>query len=139
VQVKGLGCVYDPENNALLHNTFSHNGFFGNPANVDYGQITISAHEPQNCYAGNTAPDGSAPANLETLQPTCGPLTTAANTGGALLGQVLCDTGFGTCPAGAHYPKQTGVVMHSLPKLPAMANPCAGVPANAWCSGGKPI
>ena len=34
-------------------------------------------------------------------QPTCGPLTTAANTGGPLLGQVLCDTGFGTLPGRA--------------------------------------
>ena len=82
VQSAALGCVYDPEGNALLHNTFSHNGYFGNPGNVDFGQITISAHEPRNCFAGNTAPDGSAPPNLETLQPTCGPLSSAANTGG---------------------------------------------------------
>jgi hypothetical protein len=140
VQLAGLGCVYDPEGNALLHNTFSHNGYFGNPSNADFGQITISAHEPRNCFAGNTAPDGSAPPNLETLQPTCGPLSRAANTGGPLLGQVLCDTGFGSCPAGAHYPNATGVVMHPLPKnLPSMPNPCAGVPANAWCVHGKPV
>ena len=136
VQTAGLGCVYDPEGNALLHNTFSHNGFFGNPTNGDFGQITISAHQPSNCYAGNTAPDGSAPANLETPQPTAAVPPTAANTGGALLAQVLCDTGFGTCPAGAKYPKPTGVVMHPLPKtLASMPNPCAGVPANAWCVG----
>jgi hypothetical protein len=140
VQLAGLGCVYDPEADALVHNTFTHNGYFGNPANVDFGQITISAHEPQNCFAANTYPDGSAPANLETLQPTCGPITSAANTGGPLLAQVLCDTGFGTCPPGAHYPASTGVVMHPLPKdLPTMPNPCAGVPANPWCIGGKPI
>jgi hypothetical protein len=140
VQSAALGCVYDPEGNALLNNTFAHNGYFGNPGNVDFGQITISAHEPRNCFAGNTAPDGSAPPNLETLQPTCGPLTSAANTGGPLLGQVLCDTGFGDCPAGAHYPKTTGVVMHQVPKsLPSMPNPCTGVPANPWCSRGKPV
>jgi len=140
VQIKGLGCVYDPEADALVHNTFSHDGYFGNPDNVDYGQITISAHQPQNCYTANTAPDGSAPANLQTLQPICGPLTTAANTGGALLSQVLCDTGFGTCPAGAKYPKRTSVIMHPLPKnLPTMPNPCTGVPVNPWCTGGKPI
>jgi len=140
VESAALGCVYDPEGNALLHNTFSHNGYFGNPGNADFGQITISAHEPRNCFAGNTAPKGSAPPNLETLQPTCGPLTSAANTGGPLLGQVLCDTGFGDCPAGAHYPKAAGVVMHPLPgNLPSMPNPCAGVPANAWCAHGKPV
>jgi len=140
VQLAGLGCVYDPEGNALLRNTFTHNGFFGNPDNVDFGQITIAASQPQNCYAGNTYPDGSAPADLETVQPTCGSLTTAANTGGALLGQVLCDTGFGACPPGSHYPQKTGVVMHPLPQnLPSMPNPCAHVPANAWCAAGKPV
>jgi hypothetical protein len=67
-------------------------------------------------------------------------LTTVANSGGPLLGQVLCDTGFGTCPPGAHYPKTTGVVMHPLPdSLPTMPNPCAGVPANDWCPEGKPL
>ena len=30
--------------------------------------------------------------------------------------------------------------MHPLPTgLPTMPNPCAGVPANAWCSDGKPV
>ena len=30
--------------------------------------------------------------------------------------------------------------MHPLPSgLPSMPNPCHGVPANPWCSGGKPI
>jgi hypothetical protein len=140
VEQSGLGCVYDPEGDALLDNTFSHNGYFGNPSNADFGQITISSHQAQNCYAGNKAPDGSSPSNLETSQPTCGKLTTAANTGGPLLGQVLCDTGFGSCPAGAKYPPAGTVVMHRLPaRLPSMPNPCQGVPENAWCPGGRPI
>jgi hypothetical protein len=135
----GLGCVYDPEGDALLHNTFSHNGYFGNPSNGDYGQITISAHQPQNCFAGNVAPDGSTPADLERAQATCGVLTTASNTGGKLLDQVLCDTGFGTCPPGASYPPAGTVVMRRLPTdLPSMANPCRGVPGNAWCPDGRP-
>lgn len=139
VQTPGLGCVYDPEGDALLHNTFSHNGYFGNPGNADFGQITISPNQPQNCFAANIAPDGSAPTDLEKTQPTCGRLAPAPNTGGPLLGQVLCDTGFGSCPAGARYPKATGVVMHPLPKsLPSMPNPCAGVPTNPWCANGKP-
>jgi hypothetical protein len=133
VQPAGLGCVYDAEGDALLHNTF------GNPSNSDFGQITITAGKPQNCFAGNAAPNGSAPPNLEQTQRTCGTLTTAANTGGALLGQVLCDTGFGGCPAGASYPQPTAVRMHPLPNdLPPMANPCRGVPDNAWCPAGKP-
>ncbi len=132
-EIPGLGCVFDPENDALLHNKYVNNGFFSNPSNSDFGQITLEAHEPQNCYARNSAPDGSAPANLEQTQHTCGALTTAANTGGPLLAQVLCDTGFGSCPPGANYPQQTGVDMHPLPALPTMRNPCQGVPTNAWC------
>lgn len=131
----GLGCTFDPEGDALLDNTYKHNGFFGNPSNGDYGQITLYANQPQNCFGGNKAPDGSTPSNLETVQPiaTCGKISTAANTGGTLLGQVLCDTSFGSCPAGAKYPQRTKVVMHKLPKLATMPNPCKGVPANAWC------
>jgi len=137
--LKGFGCVLDPEGDALIGNTFSHNGFFGNPANADFGQIVINAHLPQNCYSNNVAPNGSAPPNLEQTQPTCGALTTAANTGGPLLAQVLCDTGNGACPAGSKYPQATGVVMHPLPTtLGSMPNPCDGVPANAWCPNGEP-
>jgi hypothetical protein len=140
-ELAGFGCVYDPAGDALLQNTFDHNGFFGNPSNGDFGQIVITAGKAQNCFAGNTAPDGSTPANLEQVQPTCGSVMTEANTGGpSLLAQVLCDTGFGSCPKGANYPKATGVVMHPLPNgLPSLPNPCSGVPANAWCAKGQPI
>jgi hypothetical protein len=142
VEESGLGCVYDPEGDALLHNTFSHDGYFGNPSNGDYGQITISAHQPENCFAGNSAPDGSTPANLEQVQATCGKLSTAPNSGGALLGQVLCDTGIegSDCPAGAKYPQAGEPVMHRLPKnLPSMPDPCQGVPENSWCPDGQPV
>jgi hypothetical protein len=131
----GFGCVYDPEGDALLHNTFVNDGFFGNPDNVDYGQIVLNGGVQSNCFVGNNAPKGSAPANLEKLQPVCGKKTSSGNTGGALLGQVLCDTGFGTCPAGAHYPQATGVQLERFPEgLPSMPNPCQGVPSNAWCN-----
>jgi hypothetical protein len=140
VFLAGLGCIYDPENDALVHNTFRHNGFLGNPGNADFGQITISPGQPQNCFSRNTAPSGSAPPGLEQAQPHCGKLTTAPNTGGPLLAQVLCDTGFGACPAGSHYPQPTTVVMHRVPlNLPTMPNPCAGVPDNPWCSKGRQL
>jgi hypothetical protein len=140
VQNATLGCIYDPMGNALLNNTFSNNGSFGNPSNGDYGQIMFNTGEPSNCFVGNTAPKGSTPADLEKTNPTCGVKTTAVVEPADLLGQVLCDTGFGSCPAGSHYPKATGVVMHPLPtKLSSMPNPCAGVPSNAWCVNGKPV
>jgi hypothetical protein len=141
-EVSGFGCVYDPEGDALLDNVFAANGAFGNPTNGDYGQITLFGGEPQNCFAGNSAPDGATPATLELTQPTCGRTTTAADTGGALFDQVLCDTGVGSCPADAHYPKPSpsDVELHPLPTdLRSMPNPCAGAPPNAWCRNGRPI
>jgi len=135
----GFGCVYDPKGDALVHNTFSGDGFFGNPANVDFGELTLAGHQPQNCFRANVAPQGSVPANLEHAQAICGPMTKAANADSTLLGQVLCDTGFGSCPAGASYPAFSGVVMHPLPKLATMPNPCAGAPDNPWCKSGRPI
>jgi hypothetical protein len=140
VELSGFGCVLDPKGDALLDNTFTHDAYFGNPSNADFGQIVINGAGPRNCYAGNTAPLGSAPPGLEQTQATCDGTKAVANTGGTLLAQVLCDTGFGKCPAGSKYPTFTGVVMHSLPSdLPSMPNPCAGVPANAWCPGGRPV
>jgi hypothetical protein len=56
------------------------------------------------------------------------------------LGQVLCDTGYGACPAGSTYPQLTVITMHPLPvDLPSMPDPCRGVPANAWCNDGRPV
>jgi hypothetical protein len=134
-----FGCVYDPKNDALVGNTFTNNGFFGNASNTDFGLITLYPNEPQNCFSRNTAAKGSDPADLATTMPTCGAMTTAATTPGDLLTQVLCDTTFGPCPAGVTYPKSTGVVMAPLPKsLGSMPNPCQGVPTNAWCSNGSP-
>jgi len=139
VEVQGFGCVYDPKGDALVGNTFVHDGYLKNPSNADFGQIVVNGGGTRNCYARNRAPDGSAPPDLEQIQPTCTG-TGAPDSGGALLGQVLCDTGFGTCPAGATYPKATAVVMHPLPKtLATMPDPCAGVPDDAWCQGGRPV
>ena len=139
-QTKGLGCVYEAYGDALLHNTFTHNGYFGNPSNSDYGQIILNPGKPRNCFASNIAKNGSSPANLEQTQPTCDAIPAKATGAGDLLSQVLCDTTFGSCPAGAHYPKATGVTMHPLPAaLPSMPNPCAGVPANPWCPQGSAL
>ena len=34
------GCYYDDWANTVSHNTFTHNGFFGNPTNGDAGEIS---------------------------------------------------------------------------------------------------
>ena len=140
-------CIYDPKGDALLSNTYSGNGGYGNTTNGDFGQITFFGGEPQNCYGGNTAPAGSTPSNLQQTQPpgTCGVITSAANTGGDLFTQVLCATGFassfGVSCTGITYPKPTTPpIMTTAPtNLATMPNPCQGVPANAWCVGGKPV
>jgi hypothetical protein len=56
------------------------------------------------------------------------------------LTEVLCDSQVeitpgqpAACPNG-QYPRRTRVIMHRLPKLPTMPNPCAGVPNNPWCT-----
>ncbi|MGP8008080.1 MAG: hypothetical protein ACLP2J_13750 [Acidimicrobiales bacterium] len=139
----GFGCVFDAQSDALVDNTFSQNGFFGNPTNGDYGQITLTGGHPQNCFSGNVAPDGSTPSDLETTQATCGPNTTGANTGGALFNEVLCASnlaGPGFCSPTDSYPQAGTVTLKPLPSnLPTMPNPCVGVPDNAWCSGGEPV
>jgi hypothetical protein len=140
VETPGFGCVYDPMNNTLKNNTFINNGFFGNPTNGDVGQLVLNANKPANCFTGNHATT-YVPANLPTAYPTCGVNRSGADAPAELLAQVLCDTGFGSCPAGSSYPKTTGVIMHPLPvaQLKSMQNPCAGSPDNRWCKGGSPI
>lgn len=129
-----LGCIFDPEGDALIGNTFVHNGSFHNPTNGDFGELTFSPGQPANCFASNTYPDGSWPTNVERTQTTCGAVTKQPTNVGGLLTQVACDTRILTCPAGAHYPTPSRVRLAPLPQsLPSMPDPCVGVPANAWC------
>jgi hypothetical protein len=129
-----FGCVIDPSGNALIGNTFTNDGYFHNPTNSDFGELVLYPGKPVNCFSGNTAPNGSAPPNLETTSPTCGPIATTATNVGELLSEVACDNGLLPCTAGEHYPKPTKVVMHPLPaSLPTMPDPCSGVPSNPWC------
>jgi hypothetical protein len=138
-------CGYDAFGDALIGNTFSHNGFFSNPTNSDFGNLTLTTGIPQNCFSGNVMPDGSSPADLETTNAVCGPLTTSSNfslTPGTLGGEVLCNTGLlgsGYCLPTDHYPRTSTVTPLPLPtNLPTMPNPCVGVPSNAWCRAGAP-
>ena len=128
-----FGCVSDPEGDALLDNTYKHDGFFGNPTNGDFGQIVLNGGQPSNCFRDNTYPDGSAPPNLEKKFPQCGVVQKTGTTGGQLLTQVLCNTGITPCGANQVYPQQKNIYMKPVPKLRSMPNPCKGVPANPWC------
>ena len=136
----GLGCVLDPMGDSLLSNTFKHNGYFKNPTNSDFGELTLSAHV-LNCFAKNVAPDSYFPSNLQKAEAKCSGKTAGGNVLAAqdLYTQAVCDAGLGSCPAGTVYPKHGAVQLHTAPKLPTMPNPCLGVPSNAWCKAGKPI
>ncbi len=144
-----IRCVYDDWGNALIGNTFTHNGFYGNPSNGDFAELTLLGGQPINCYSGNVDTGGtltSSPADLQSTNAQCGAVTPSTSTGDGnvtFLLQAACDTqalgpGVG-CAAGAKgYPRMTKVVMHRLPrKLPSMRNPCKGVPANPWCPAHK--
>jgi hypothetical protein len=135
----GFGCLYDDWGNQVFDNRFSENGFFGNPTNGDIGQITFFGGNPVNCFRANKLPDGFSPSTLLTVGATCGTTGSGGDINQPLLEQAECNTQILSttpCPAGSSYPRKSKTVMHALPKakkLPAMSNPCAGVPANPWC------
>ena len=139
----GNVCNYDDWGNALIGNTFTNNGFFGNPTNGDFAESTSTPGEPINCYSANTDTSGtvtSSPAGLQQTNSTCGQTAVAPDPNAPFVSQVSCDSEFfgpgSACPPGANYPRRTSVVMHPLPAgLPTMPDPCSGVPANPWCSG----
>ena len=140
-------CMYDDWGNALIGNTFTNDGFYGNPTNGDTAELTMLGGNPVNCYSGNIDTGGtftSSPANLETTNPCSSPAPVSPAGGDnnqPFLLQAACDTlalGPNFCQAGTYYPRVKKVVMHPLPRnLPSMPNPCKGVPANAWCRSKK--
>lgn len=138
-----IRCWYEDSNDAMIGNTFTHDGFYGNPTNGDIAELTVIGG-PSDCFASNVATSGaltSSPAGLQQSKPTCGGQV-AGNDNQTFLAESACDTqilgpGFG-CQPGDKYPRRKKVVMHALPKhLPTMPNVCGHVPANPWCPGHK--
>jgi hypothetical protein len=133
-------CFYGQWGNEVAANSFSGNGFFGNPTNGDLADLS-DLHDPGNCWHDNTDPAGvtSAPVNLQVTHAVCGiPNAGEAVLGSDLSNQVLCATELlGPCdPSVGTYPQPTTVVMPPLAPQATMPDACAGVPANAWCPGG---
>jgi hypothetical protein len=133
-------CLFPARGNKIFGNHFRHVGFFGNKTNSDLATETLSPRTPRNCFYSNVDHGGkltSSPANIERASvdgPPCG----RRGTGNIaeLFDQLICATGFTTCPVpakDARYPKQTRIVILPLPKLPTMPLPCRGVPRNAFC------
>jgi hypothetical protein len=131
-------CYFQAFGNDIRDNYFANNGGYGNPTNGDIGMAT-TPHNPGNCFAGNTDPDGlTADPPAALLQ---SPLYSCSlpNAGdmGALAAEALCATELvAPCPdlPLAHYPRTSGeIVLHMPEAQPTMADPCEGVPSNPWC------
>jgi hypothetical protein len=139
-------CLWDDYGNALVDNTFTHNGSYGHPSNGDFAEVNFQTDPGSNCYSGNHEAGGAPvqPASAAATQssmPTCATTTTQPGSSDShFLGEVLCDSRVqispgtpASCPSG-QYPRVTHIVMHPLPKhLKSMPDPCAGVPSNPWC------
>ncbi len=144
-------CDFEEWGDALLHNKFANNGGYGNPTNGDFGMTSFQS-DPTNCASGNTDSSGtftSAPANAQQRYPTCDghtvPPMASDPQSAKFTAEVLCDSQVSLtagaqppCAPGDNYPRETQINngLHPLPpasRLPTMANPCAGVPANPWC------
>jgi hypothetical protein len=143
VQVSPQLCIFPAHGNRVYGNFFVGDGFFGNVTNGDLATVGLlpTSATPRNCFYGNRDASGPLTSEPEHIQAAavdgrpCGkPGTT---TDAALVGQLICATSataLGPCPRGSHYPKQTRITMAPLPALPAMPDPCAGVPANPFCT-----
>jgi hypothetical protein len=139
-------CIFDEYGDAIVGNTYAHNGYFGNPTNGDIGAGNLEPG-PTDCFSGNVeaggGPASTSPPAAQTLYPSCTGQTVPPDLNALFLDEVACDSeaisigpvmGGTICPPGAHYPRRSAVVMHPLPSgLATMPNPCAGVPANPWC------
>jgi hypothetical protein len=134
-------CLFPAHGNRVFGNVFDHVGFFGNKTNADLATETLAARTPRNCFYRNVDRSGkltSAPLHIQRAT-VDGPPCSKRGTGNdsALFNQLVCATGFTTCPVpakDARYPKQTRIVIAPLPRLPTMPDVCQGVPANVFCA-----
>ena len=140
-------CIFDEYGDAIIGNTYDHNGFFANPTNGDIGAGNFEPG-PTDCFSNNTEKGGGAattsPPIAQTIYPACNGQTVLPDLNAVFLDEVACDSesisigpvaGKTACLPGSNYPRRTHVVMHPLPTtLATMPDPCAGVPANPWCS-----
>jgi Periplasmic copper-binding protein (NosD) len=138
-------CLFYSRGNFVARNSFSHNGFFGNPGNADIAnEATGAAPVPPtdsvgmspdpNCFSANTDASGTVSADPPTLQSAaCSP----ANSDTANAAQLVCATGalslftsaLGPCPATpvSTYPQHDGKC-----GAPAVLTP-AGDTTNGVC------
>jgi hypothetical protein len=139
-------CYYQAVGNEVAGNTFTSNGGFNNPGNVDIALAALpSAPANGDCFHDNTDTSGSLssdPPQIQTLLGTCH----VPNQGylGPSFVQLVCASPgalplIPQCPAVPpveSYP-QGNVADTTILPIPfdqaTMPDPCAGVPANPWC------
>jgi len=128
-------CDFPAFGNEVEHNTLSNNGSLGNPTNGDLADVTLP-HNPGNCWHDNVEKGGGTvstdPPLLQTTHATCA-IPNTGDFAGPGAAEEACAVGLVPCPF-ANYPQGTQVVMHPMPAQPTMPHPCAGVPANPWCT-----
>ncbi|HEY4825531.1 MAG TPA: hypothetical protein VIH85_02135 [Solirubrobacteraceae bacterium] len=141
-------CLFDESSDALIDNTYAHDGYFGNPTNGDFAMTNFNTG-PTDCFSGNVEQGGgpvtSFPSDAEQMYPVCNGQDVQPTGFSQFTNELLCDAQVSLssgspppCTATDHYPRLSKVVMHKLPKdLATMPNPCAGVPANPWCRAKK--
>ena len=130
-----------PVNNQVVYNTFKNNGFSGSPGDAD---IAIDGTGIQNCIEANKTSAGG-PAKVDPPIPaslnSCGddnPLRGQVGRGIYAPGDPLVDVMSALNAAGITEPKNFKGPGPHPEAMKTMANPCAGAPANPWCSNGKP-
>jgi hypothetical protein len=136
-------CDFPGLGNKVYGNTFTGDGFFGNPTNSDLATDTLGSYTPRNCFYGNIDTSGtltSEPANIESNSVDGQPCAKAGTGFDATLSaQLECALSAQECPlpaGAANYPQEGAIVMLPVPTLATMPDPCAGVPSNAFCSSG---
>ena len=134
-------CYYDDYANEITGNTFANNGGYGNPTNGDIGEVS-NAEADGNCWHGNSEAGGGTPSSyplaIESTHGTCGQPNSGEPASSVLGAEATCDSQLlAECPElpGSTYPRASEVKLMPLPAQRTMPNPCAGVPANAWCTG----
>ena len=133
-----------PINNQVVYNKFVHVGYAGGPGDAD---IAFDGTSLQDCVYGNVDLSGrktveatTDPPALASLQ-SCGddnPGRANAGHGVYAPGDPIVSIQTALNAAGITEPKDyKGPGPHPEAQR-SMANPCAGVPSNPWCVGGKP-
>ncbi len=133
-------CYYDDYANEIAGNTFAHNGAYGNPTNGDIGEVS-NPEADGNCWHDKVESGGGTPSSyppaIQTTHGTCGQPNSGEPVTSVLGAEATCDSQLlSECPElpGSKYPRSSEVKLMPLPAQRTMPDPCAGVPANPWCT-----